>query len=168
MKGRIKDIGFGLQGDMTVTLSLPRFHAEELKDLMEHEIEADIKKWRNKRSLSANAYAWVLITKIAQSMRPPLNKQEVYLMMLRRYGQGGQITIQTTQFDSVIRGFAYHEIIGTGIAKGKEYTHADVLVGSSNYNTKEMATLIEGIAEEARQLGIETLTPQEIARLEYA
>jgi len=64
MRGRIKDLGFGLQGDLTVTLTLPRHHADNLKKLMDADIEVDIKKYREKRSMSQNAYAWTLITRL--------------------------------------------------------------------------------------------------------
>lgn len=165
MKGRIKDLGFGLQGDLTVTLSLPRQHADSLKKLMDADIEADIKKFREKRSLSQNAYAWTLITKIAQSVNPPMNKEEVYIEMLKRYGQGGIISVQKDKADDVIRAFDYYIPKGEGQINGKEFLHLMVYVGSSQYDTKEMATFISGIVEEAKDLGIETLTPDEIERL---
>jgi len=164
VKGRITNIGHGLEGDLTVTLSLPRQYTDDIKKLLDADIDAEIKKWREKRSLSANAYAWVLINKITEAITPPMDKQEVYLLMLRRYGQGGQVSIQTSQFESVIREFDYHKVIGTGMANGKEFTHADVLVGSSKYDTREMAVLIDGIIQEARDLGIDTDTPEQIAR----
>ena len=165
MKGRIKDLGFGMGGDLTLTLSLPRQHADSLKKLMDADIEADIKKFREKRSLSQNAYAWTLITKIAQSVNPPMNKEEVYIEMLKRYGQGGIISVQKDKADDVIRAFDYYIPKGEGQINGKEFLHLMVYVGSSQYDTKEMATFISGIVEEAKDLGIETLTPDEIARL---
>jgi len=165
MKGRIKDLGFGLQGDLTVTLSLPRQHADSLKKLMDADIDATIKKYREKRSLSQNAYAWTLITKIAQNMTPPMNKEEVYVEMLKRYGQGGFISIQADKASDVTRAFDYYVQKGEGEVNGKKFLHYMVYVGSSKYNTKEMATFISGIVEEAKDLGIETLTPDEIARL---
>jgi hypothetical protein len=42
MKGRIKDLGFGLQGDLTVTLTLPRHYIEDLKALKDCDIDATI------------------------------------------------------------------------------------------------------------------------------
>ena len=48
---------------------------------------------------------------------------------------------------------------------GKKFLHYMVYIGSSKYNTKEMSVFISGIVEEAKDLGIETLTPDEIARL---
>ena len=165
MRGRIKDLGFGLQGDLTVTLSLPRHHAEDIRALMDCEIDAEIKKYRAKRSMSQNAYAWTLITKIAQSINPPMNKGEVYVEMLKRYGQGGFISIQADKAGDVTRAFDYYVQKGEGEVNGKKFLHYMVYIGSSKYNTKEMATFISGIVEEAKDLGIETLTPDEIARL---
>jgi hypothetical protein len=165
MRGRIKDLGYGLGGDLTLTLSLPRHHADNLKKLMDCEIDAEIKKYREKRSMSQNAYAWVLITKIAQSMTPPMNKEEVYAEMLKRYGQGGIISVQKDKAADVMRAFDYYVPKGEGEVNGKQFLHMMVYVGSSQYDTKEMSTFIDGIVEEAKDLGIETLTPDEIARL---
>ena len=165
MKGRIKDLGFGLQGDLTVTLTLPRHHAEDIRALMDCEIDAEINKYREKRSMSQNAYAWTLITKIAQSINPPMNKGEVYVEMLKRYGQGGFISIQADKASNVTRAFDYYVQKGEGEVNGKKFLHYMVYIGSSKYNTKEMSTFISGIVEEAKDLGIETLTPDEIARL---
>jgi len=165
MRGRIKDLGFGLQGDLTVTLSLPRHHAEDIRALMDCEIDAEIKKYREKRSMSQNAYAWTLITKIAQSINPPMNKGEVYVEMLKRYGQGGFISIQADKASDVTRAFDYYVQKGEGEVNGKKFLHYMVYIGSSKYNTKEMSVFISGIVEEAKDLGIETLTPDEIARL---
>ena len=165
MKGRITNIGFGLEGDLTVTLSLPRHNADNIKKLLDAEIDAEIKKWREKRSLSANAYAWVLITQIAQSMTPPMNKEEVYVEMLKRYGQGGFISIQADKASDVTRAFDYYVQKGEGEVNGKNFLHYMVYIGSSKYNTKEMSVFISGIVEEAKDLGIETLTPQELERM---
>lgn len=166
MRGRIKDLGFGLQGDLTVTLTLPREHVEDLKALKDCDIDATIKKYREKRSLSQNAYAWTLITKIAQSVNPPMNKEEVYVEMLKRYGQGGIISVQKDKANDVIRAFDYYIPKGEGKVNGKEFLHLMVYVGSSQYDTKEMSVFVSGIVEEAKDLGIETMTPDEIARLE--
>jgi len=166
MKGRIKDMGFGLQGDLTVTLSLPRLHADDVKKLLDHDISVEIKKWRERRSLSQNAYAWVLITKIAQSMTPPLNKEDVYVEMLKRYGQGGFISVEKDKFCNVARAFDYYVQRGEGTTNGKEFLHLMVYVGSSKYDTQEMSVFLSGIVEEAKELGIETMTPQELAMLE--
>ena len=42
-----------------------------------------------------------------------------------------------------------------------------MLRGSHDYNSSEMATLVSGIVQEAKQLGIETLTPAELEQMRY-
>lgn len=166
MKGEIKDLSLEIGGGLNILLSVPRLHLEEINGLKGQPVEVDIKKYREKRSLSANAYAWALITKIAQSMTPPLNKEDVYVEMLKRYGQGGIVTIQKSTADEVLRAFDYYEHKGEGTANGKAFVHVMVYIGSSKYNTKEMSIFINGIVTEADDMGIETMTPQELAMLE--
>lgn len=121
----------------------------------------EIKAYREKRSLNANAYAWVLIGKIADAIG--LSKEECYLIMLKNYGQSEVISVLST-ID--ISGFIkYYEEFGRSTLNGKEFTHYKVFKGSSEYDTKEMAVLIDGIIHEAENLHIETLPPHEIERI---
>ncbi len=125
------------------------------------EYQVEIKEYKKRRSLNANAYAWVLINKIANVMR--LSKEDVYLNMLKHYGQSQIVSIVS---DVNITGyFKYYEIIGTSTLNGKEFNHIKVFKGSSEYDTKEMSIFIDGIVEEAKQLDIETLTPDQLANL---
>ena len=48
---------------------------------------------------------------------------------------------------------------------GKMYRTYTVLAGSSTYDTKEMSELINGLVSECKEQGIETLTPDELARM---
>lgn len=121
----------------------------------------EIKQHREKRSLTANAYAWVLIGKIADVIRA--SKDEVYLMMLKRYGQSEVISVLANV--SLEGYFKYFDIIGQGIVNDTLFSHYRVYKGSSEYDTREMAVLIDGIISEAKELDIETLPPAEIARM---
>lgn len=122
----------------------------EQKDL---EKKFEIKEYRQKRSLTANAYCWALIGEIADSLR--LSKEAVYLNMLRDYGQSQIISVRA---DINIDGyFKYFEKFGTGTVNGKEFTHYKVYKGSSEYDTREMSIFIDGVAAEAKNLGIQTL-----------
>lgn len=122
----------------------------EQKDL---EKKFEIKEYRQKRSLTANAYCWALIGEIADSLR--LSKEAVYLNMLRDYGQSQIISVRA---DINIDGyFKYFEKFGTGTVNGKEFTHYKVYKGSSEYDTREMSIFIDGVVAEAKNLGIQTL-----------
>lgn len=121
----------------------------------------ELKPYKEKRSLNANSYMWVLINKIGNVLRK--SKEEVYLQMLKDYGQS---TIVSVLSDINISGyFKYYEEIATAKIKNKEFTHYKVYKGSSEYNTTEMNILLNGVVEEAKQLNIETLTPIELDRI---
>ena len=121
----------------------------------------DIKEHKEKRSLNANNYAWKLITEIANVLRKP--KEEVYLEMLKSYGQCEMISIVSSV--DVKGYFKYYEEAGRSFLNGKEFTHYKIYKGSSEFNTKEMSVLIDGIVQEAKNLDIETMTPSQIAEL---
>lgn len=55
---------------------------EELKDI--NKLILEIKPYRRKRSLDANAYYWVLVGKLAKAIG--LSNNEVHNMLLRGYG----------------------------------------------------------------------------------
>ena len=121
----------------------------------------EVRDYAKKRSLTANAYFWVLVNEIANVTKQ--SKDEIHLQMLKEYGQNEVFSIRSDI--DVSRYLKYYEEIGRGKANGKEFTHYRVFKGSSEMDSREMAILIDGVVQEAEQLGIPTLTPNEIARL---
>lgn len=121
----------------------------------------EIKPYRQKRSLNANSYAWVLINEIANRLRT--SKDEVYLEMLKRYGQSKVISV-LSEID-ISRFVKYYEEVGKGHVEGKEFTHYRCFIGSSEYDSREMAILIDGIVDEAKELGIDTLPTTAVERM---
>ena len=121
----------------------------------------EVNQHREKRSLNANAYAWVLIGKIADVVRA--SKEEVYLEMLKRYGKSEVVSVLS---DIDVDGyFKYFEPFAESTLNGKTFTHYRIYKGSSEFDTREMSVLIDGIISEAEELEIETLPPHEIERL---
>ena len=90
-----------------------------------------------------------------------LSKEEVYVEMLKIYGQSQMVSV-LADID-VSKYFKYYKFLGD--SHNKEFKHYYVIKGSSEYDSAEMARFVEGIVNECRQLGIETLTPQEIAMM---
>lgn len=125
---------------------------EKLFDLVEH---------RKKRSLNSNSYLWHLVNEIANAMR--MSKEEVYLQMLKDYGQSEVISLLSSI--NVDGYFKYYEVIGKSMLNGKEFKHIRIFKGSSEYDTREMSILLQGVVEEAEQLGIQTMTKDEIEHL---
>jgi hypothetical protein len=117
----------------------------------------DIEEHHEKRSLTANSYAWKLITMIADALRA--DKNDVYIEMLKRYGQSAVVAVR--EDIKPVGFFKYFEILTTR----NGYNHIKVYKGSSEYDSREMAVLIDGIISEAKEMGIETLPPREVERL---
>lgn len=159
----INGLARGMGGELLLTLSLAPNYIEELTRLKDEKLAVKIDKHRNRRSVNANAYAWVLINKIAEKMR--MSKDYVYQLMLKRYGQGTVISVLTDKLPDVQRELDYWEIHGYGKVNGREFTHIRFWVGSSKYNTKEMSVFIDGIVDEAKELSIETMTPDELSKM---
>lgn len=129
----------------------------------------EVKEHKEKRSLDANAYAWVLITKLAEALTAEgqgsvaYTKDDVYFMMLKSYGQGGIVKVPTKDIGHFKRAWKYHEEHESLFDERASYYR--FWVGSSNYNTQEMSLFINGIVAECREKQIETRTPQELALL---
>ena len=121
----------------------------------------ELKEKKNKRTLTQNGYAWALITQLANIMR--MDKEEMYLQCLEHYGQREVISMLSSI--NPVGYFKYYKKVGTGIINGKEFTHYAIFKGSSEFDTKEMAIFLDGIIQECENVGIPTLTRNEIERL---
>lgn len=123
--------------------------------------DVKIDKHREKRSINANAYLWKLVTEIGNILNK--SKEEVYLQMLIDYGQSKMVSI-LSEID--VKGyFKYYKLAGTSILNGKEFNHYKIYKGSSEYDTKEMSILLEGVVQEAKNLGIKTKDDIELERM---
>lgn len=132
---------------------------DEMKEVEKLSIE--VKPYRKKRSLNANAYAWKLIGEIADIVRS--GKDEIYLKLLKRYGQSELISVLSHV--PISHYVKYYEEAGESKLNGKDFTHYRVYKGSSEFDTREMSIFIDGVVSEAKGLGIQTETPEEIAKI---
>lgn len=165
LSGKIQgiDIDF-VTRKATLTLSINEEAAAKnlFDDLHEAEkLSIKIDKYREKRSLNANNYAWKLLTEIGNVLRA--DKEDIYLKMLKRYGQSQMISVLAhIPINEYVK---YCEEAGESKLNGKLFKHYKVYKGSSEFNTREMSIFLDGVVSEAEELGIQTMTPNEIARL---
>ena len=138
--------------------------AQVARDIADKPWDVELKEHRERRSLDANRYAWKLINELGNVLRE--DKDAVYLTMLKRYGQRELVLVRA---DINVSGyFKYYEEAGAGRVGGTEFTHYKVYKGSSEYDTREMSILIDGIVSECKEQGIETMTPAELGALKEA
>lgn len=151
--------GFWLQ----LCVDLPAQARQFVATMRERPYTADLKEYRPHRSLDANAYAWVLMEQIAQATGS--SKDEVYLLMLERYGVFTHLVVKPAVVARVKEQWRTVRELGEVTVNGKSGIQLQCYFGSSSYDSKEMSRLIDGIVWECKQLDIETMTPQELSLL---
>ncbi len=123
----------------------------------------EVKEHKEKRTLTQNAYMWSLINEIANKMR--LSKEDTYIKMLKDYSQVAKVTVRADI--EVSRFFKYYEFERVTQINGVNFNIYKVYEGSSKMDKNEFRVLLDGVIQEAQQLGICTLTPNEIERLRW-
>jgi hypothetical protein len=122
-----------------------------------------VKERKKKRSLTQNAYYWVLNDKLSAALR--MSREETHRHLLCSYAP----CVVMTLLKAVPLGdyFDYYEVFAEGKMNGKEYNHVRIYKGSSKMDSTEFARLLDGTIQECEQQGIQTLTPREIAELKF-
>lgn len=127
------------------------------------DLKIEIKQYREKRSLDANGYCWVLADKIAKVIGN--TKEYVYKKAIKSVGD---FEVTPIKDEAVKKWISNWESKGIGWqsevlseSKLKGYTNIINYYGSSVYDSKDMAVLIDELIYEAKLLDIDTITPAE-------
>lgn len=153
-------------GKLILTVSDP---AEAARFAFRFEVgEYEITKAKKKRSLDANAYAWVLIDKIAAALR--MTKTEVYQKELRDMGGNLETGVFENKAAEDMKRIWERNGLGwqANIERSRispNYSTVYMYYGSSVFDTKEMSRFIDNLITEAKALGIETLPPDKLNAL---
>lgn len=132
LSGQIQNLAIDIKTNKAV-LTLTINEKSGVRDCFDklhdcEKITVKIDKYREKRSVNANAYAWTLIGKMADVLRA--GKDEVYLRMLKRYGQSEIISVLSS---IPLSGFIkYYEEVGESTLNGKTFKHYKVFKGAAN------------------------------------
>ena len=124
-------------------------------------------KYTQRRSLDANAYFHVLVGKIADALI--ISKAKAKNVLICKYGQpqllpDGDIMVYKTNAPEEFM-WEQESIHAIPVKYEEKATFYRIYRGSHTYDTKEMSVLIDGTVAEAKELGIETATPAEIAEM---
>lgn len=141
---------------------------EAFEALADKDLSVELKTWREGRSLSANSFFHVLCDKIAKAQTPTLSMNYCKNILVGRYGvqdylEDGEtpIVIKTNiEPKEMLEQEHLHCRVAQG---GDENTWFYFVMKPTHlYDTKEMSDLISGTVEEAKALGIDTITQREI------
>ena len=124
-------------------------------------------KYTQRRSLDANAYFHALVGKIADALT--ISKAKAKNVLICKYGQpqllpDGSIMVYKTNAPEEFM-WEQESIHAIPIKYEEKATFYKIYRGSHTYDTKEMSILIDGTVADAKELGIETITPTEIAEM---
>lgn len=170
LTGRIHDLGIDFKTKMPkVTFLFDQRCMEEIEELaVLDKLKIKISKFTRKRSLDANAYFWVLCGKLAKKTMQ--DKNDVYKHLIK--GIGGNYEVLPIRKDAVEKfkenwstgriGWFCEEI---GNSKLEGYVNLIAYYGSSVYDSAQMSRLIDNVILACKEQGIQTETPEEIARM---
>lgn len=165
--GRVENITKDWKSDKLIISFLVDSIPTDLEDLQNKNLDVVAKPHREKRSLNANAYFHVLSGKIAEKLGTSLTHEKN--RMIREYGQyeviDGMIPTLTAKEKYEDKMLDIEGVHLKVVERPGDTVKMAVMRGSHTYNTAEMSRLIDATVEEAKELGIETLTPDQLERM---
>ena len=168
MKGRLIDFSMGFNRKQRITIELDTDFREGFESLKDADIEVNVKKWREKRSKDANAYFHLLVNEIAEARG--VSDDEVKRMLVVDYGtlerdaDGMVVGFKLAPSVNVDAIYPYTKYYKQVEEDGRMFNCYLVYKRSSEMDSKEMSRLIDGAVTEAKELGIDTDTPEQRAR----
>ena len=130
-------------------------------------LSIEIKPFRARRSLDANAYAWVLMDRLAERLNE--SKVDIYREYVKHIGGNSEIVcVKNSAVGRLKEGWSKNGIgwmTDTMPSKIEGCTNIILYYGSSTYDSAQMARLLDLIIQDCKDQGIPTETPDEIARL---
>ena len=153
---------------IVLKLALPNSYAEDVERFIgrfKADNEYELKQVRKTRSLNSNAYLWVLCSKIADAIQT--TKEEVYKTLVARKGWFVELQFESQEvMDAFTLNWEKNGLGFVSIVVDEPLCIAHYYYGSSRYSQEKMNVLLEEAVSEAKSLGLETLTPEELARME--
>lgn len=138
--------------------------SEELDTMLRGECDIRITPHKAKRSLSANAYAWVLIDKLSEALHK--SSVEVYREAVKDIGGVSEYVCIRSEASPTMKKIWESKGIGWMVeeldSKIDGCVNLKLTYGSSEYNTKQMSLLIDHLIQDCQSVGIETATPEQL------
>lgn len=170
MIGKLRDLTMNRDGSQNITVTVQADFRERFDELADKTLDIEFKVHREKRSRDANAYFHVLVNKIAAETGE--SDDAVKTRLVCEYGivakdeDGTSVGFKLPASVDVNTIYPYTRCFDTRIENGKSFNCYLVLKPTHEMNSKEMSRLIDGTIEEAKELGIDTDTPERLAQLE--
>lgn len=160
-------ISFSLDNQIEITFTTQKSNLEQISRLKDENMIVEVKKQTKKRSTSQNAYLWILLDELGKKINR--SKEDVYKTYIKDYGVFEIIPIKNEAVENFIDKWGKNGLgwvcEDLGESKLKGYTKLITYFGSSTYTSTEMARLLEAVIIDCEEMGIDTLTINDIMKL---
>lgn len=172
MKAQLIDLSFFL-GKQRLLVEIDTDFREKFERLRGKEVEVRIEEKKEGRSIQANNYFHHLVNAIAnEKARRGFNETNdvVKKQLVVDYGtlatddKGGKIGFKLPASVDVDEIYPYTKWFDTREEDGQKFNCYLVYKQTHTMNTAEMCRLIDGAVQEAKDLGLETDTPEQLAK----
>lgn len=164
MKAFIHDLSFTMDGAQVLSFRTTEDCRELYEQMKDKELTVSVKKFRKARSLNANAYAWVLLDKLAEKTHTA--KESLYKSYVRNIGGNNDRMLMKDEaagrFCIAWQSYGLGWITDVMPSGAKGMSIVTAYYGSSTYDTEQMSRLIDLIVQDCRSVGIETKDPNDI------
>ena len=165
MKARLHDLSLARDGGYLLTIATRENIGPLFDELHETDVDVTVKKHREKRSLDANAYFWVLVDRLAEKTQ--ISKTDIYRRYIREIGGNHEMVCVIDSAVEKLRNGWEHNGLGwqtdTMPSRVLGCTNVILYYGSSTYNTRQMSHLIDMAVQDCQEQNIETLSPEKLA-----
>lgn len=168
LKVKLHDVSINLQGQNIISFEVTdsKYNLGNLIDKLKELIAKnkdlfviEVKQHKKSRSLDANATLWKMLSMMAEKLNT--TKDELYLEMLDRYGVFTHIVVKPNVVERVKQEWRTVRELGMIKVNGKEGMQLQCYFGSSTYDTKEFSVLLDGVIQEAKEIGIDFISKED-------
>lgn len=168
MIGRLKDLLRLSGGEWLISFTTRDDPGSLFDELKGNAVKVEIKKASKHRSLSANNYAWVLIDQIAAKTGIP--ETEVYRSAIREIGgisdfYGMKEEAYEAFCELWTAGHEGRQVVLIPGSSKPGWVNVRAYKGSSDFDSAQMARLIDSLVQDAESLGIPTVPDSEVERM---
>jgi hypothetical protein len=127
---------------------------------LDQEKKYEVKEHKKKRTLNQNSYYWELLNELSRKLKIP--STELHFELITKSCPFEEYLVP---YEANLRGIEYYIEKGKIERNGKLFKTIRVYVGSSLLDTTEMGILLDNLIEECKLQGIQTITPNELAKM---
>lgn len=158
MRGTLKDLTINRDGTQNITVTVSSDFRTTFDGLSGVEVDVEIKRHRERRSLDANRFVWALCTDIGNAMTPPIAKEDVYRAAIRDVGEYYPLPIKDERVEAFQSIWAKNGIgwfaDKTDKSKTPGYTLVFAYYGTSTYDTAQMSRVIDYLIADCENMGL--------------